>query len=97
MKTMTGPPLSADFDRKLCGWYDTPAGEASRFARRPARNRRAGSAHPVAPIPLADGVRAELREAGEALRLIAQADGAALRRLLRLIGAEGRALAEGRA
>jgi hypothetical protein len=62
------------------------AGRATR--RQPKQNRRAGSADPVTPLPLADGIRAELRDAGQALRQIAEIDETAFRRLLKLIQKE---------
>ena len=64
------------------------AGRATR--RQPKQNRRAGSADPVTPLPLADDIRAELRDAGQALRQIAEIDETAFRRLLRLIQKEFR-------
>ena len=67
---------------------DTDAGRATR--RQPKQNRRAGSADPVMPLPLADGIRAELRDAGQTLRQIAEIDETAFRRLLKLIQKEFR-------
>lgn len=69
-------------------------GRATR--RQPKQNRRAGSANAVTPLPLVDDIRAELRDAGDALRQIAQIDETALGRLLRLIQKELRS-AKGKA
>lgn len=56
--------------------------------RQPKRNRRAGSASPVMPLPVGDDIRVELRDAGDALRQIAQIDGTAFGRLLKHIQKE---------
>jgi len=56
--------------------------------RQPKQNRRGGSASPVTPLPDGDDIRAELRDAGDALRQIAKIDKTAFRRLLKGIQKE---------